>query len=205
REYQLATDSRPVRDLMAECLKPLADAILAEQLFLKNVQSQKLPKWATALLSIGHEPLALITLGELLIAISRSEYEDCLAPAVTAIAYEIGQRCRIQRIHDCYRHREVDLEKELCPRNRNRNAGRRAREWARKIDDEKDWAKNNRSFHLGQKLIGLAVRFAQIDGQPVFELATVRESDDQGTTTTQRIALTAAAAELIASHPSPLA
>jgi len=34
REYQLATDTRPVRDVMGESLKPLADAVLAEQLFL---------------------------------------------------------------------------------------------------------------------------------------------------------------------------
>jgi Autographiviridae RNA polymerase len=205
RKFQSATDSRPVRDLMMECLNTLSDAILAEQVFLKSVQSQKLPKYATALLSVGHEQQTLITLGTLFNAISRSEYEDGLAPAVTTVAYEIGQRCRIERFHDCFRHREVDLASELFSRNRSRHAWRRAEELARKSDDEEDWAKNYRSFHLGQKLIGLAVRFAQFDGQPVFELATVRESDAEGTTTTQRIALTTAAADMIARHPSVLA
>ena len=32
REYQLATDSKPVRGLLGDALKPLADAILREQL-----------------------------------------------------------------------------------------------------------------------------------------------------------------------------
>ena len=41
REYQLATDSKPVHDLIGHSLKPLADAILAEQLDLKT--RQKLP------------------------------------------------------------------------------------------------------------------------------------------------------------------
>ena len=169
-EYELASDARPVRDLMVGCLKPVADAILAEQVFLKNVQSQKLPKYATPLLSLHHEAPALITLGTLFNAISRSEYEDGLAPAVTAIAYEIGQRCRLERIYDRFRYREVDMAAELRSRNRSRHAGRRAAELAKKLDDEEDWAKNYRSFYLGQKLIALAVDFAQFDGQPVFEL-----------------------------------
>ena len=37
-EYQLATDSKPVRDLLGHCLKPLANAIRAEQLELKTSQ-----------------------------------------------------------------------------------------------------------------------------------------------------------------------
>src|SRR5262245_34150868 len=40
-EYQLATDSKPVRDLLGHCLKPLAEAIRAEQLELKTSQRQK--------------------------------------------------------------------------------------------------------------------------------------------------------------------
>src|SRR5437870_5286201 len=58
---------------------------------------------------------------------------------------------------------------ELRSRNQNRNAGRRAEELARKLDDPDDWAKKYRSYHLGEKLIALAVRFACFDGQPIFE------------------------------------
>jgi hypothetical protein len=39
-EYQLATDSKPIRQLLYHSLKPLADAILAEQLELKTAQRQ---------------------------------------------------------------------------------------------------------------------------------------------------------------------
>src|SRR5439155_2761701 len=66
REYALATDSKPVRDLVADALKPLAQAILQEQLALKAPGSQKLPRYATPPPSISHEKLALITLGTLL-------------------------------------------------------------------------------------------------------------------------------------------
>ena len=76
REYQLATDSKPVRDLLGDALKPLADAILAQQLELKTSQRQKLPKYGVPLLSISHEKLALITLGTLLNAITRSEFTE---------------------------------------------------------------------------------------------------------------------------------
>src|SRR5881409_2544417 len=36
REYAQTTDSKPVRNLVAAALKPLAEAILAEQLALKS-------------------------------------------------------------------------------------------------------------------------------------------------------------------------
>jgi hypothetical protein len=42
REYQLATDSKPVRDMVGDYLKPLAAAILAEQLALKRPELQLL-------------------------------------------------------------------------------------------------------------------------------------------------------------------
>src|SRR5262249_40913306 len=100
REYQLATDSKPGRDLVGNSLKPLADAILEEQLALKTSERQKLPNYGTPLLSINHEKLALITLGTLLNAISTSEFDKGVAPATTPVAYEIGQRCRIERIFD---------------------------------------------------------------------------------------------------------
>ena len=205
REYAQATDSKPVRNLVADALKPLAQAILQEQLALKAPGSQKLPRYGTPLLSINHEKLALITLGVLCNSISQSEFDDGVPPTVTSVAYEIGQRCRRERIFDCHQKREVDIARELCSRNRNRNAGRRAEDLARELDDDEDWAKNYRSLHLGDKLIALAVRFAEFDGQPIFEFRTVRESDDQGTKTTQRIALTTAASDWIADHDTTLA
>jgi len=126
REYAQATDSKPVRNLMADSLEPLAEAILQEQLALKAPGSQKLPRYGTPLLSINHKKLALITLGVLFNSISQSEFDDGVAPALTSVSYEIGQRCRRERIFDCYQKREVDTAKELRSRNRNRNAGRRA-------------------------------------------------------------------------------
>jgi hypothetical protein len=75
----------------------------------------------------------LITLGTLFNCISQSEFDDGVAPSVTSAAYQIGQRCRKERIFDCYRKREVDIARELRSRNRNRNAGRRAEELARGV------------------------------------------------------------------------
>jgi DNA-directed RNA polymerase len=204
REYQHATDSKPIRDLVGNSLKPLADAILREQLDLKTSQRQKLPKYGTPLLSITHEKLALITLGSLLNAISRSEFDEGLAPGVTAVSFEIGQRCRLERIYDRLRRRQVDVAYELRSRNRSRDARRRAEELARKLDDDDDWTKNFRSFHLGEKLIALAVGFAHFDGEPIFELKTIREGYAKRTKTTQRIAFTTAAGDWIGSHESTL-
>src|SRR6266481_1922875 len=62
-EYHLATDSKPVRDVLGHCLKPLADVIRAEQLKLKTSQGQKLEKYLIPLASVHAEPAALITLG----------------------------------------------------------------------------------------------------------------------------------------------
>jgi hypothetical protein len=75
-EYQLATDSKPMRDLLGHCLKPLADAIRAEQLELKTSQRQKLPKYGIPLLSINPETMALVTLGMLFNSITRSEFNE---------------------------------------------------------------------------------------------------------------------------------
>ena len=141
REYAKATDSKPVRNLVTALLKPLAQAILQAQLALKAPGSQKLPRFGTALLSINHEKLALITLGVLFNSISQSEFEDGMAPTVIFVAFQIGQRCRQERIFDCDRKREVDIARELRARNQNRNAGRRAEELARELDDDEDWAK----------------------------------------------------------------
>jgi hypothetical protein len=48
REYAVATDSKPVRNVVAESLKPLAEAILQKQLALKAPGSQKLPQYGEA-------------------------------------------------------------------------------------------------------------------------------------------------------------
>jgi DNA-directed RNA polymerase len=205
REFTVATDSKPIRDLVAEALKPFAEAILQEQVALKAPGSQKLPRYGTPLLSIDNEKLALITLCTLFNAITQSEFEDGVAPAVTNVAYDIGQYCRHERLCDCFRKREVDIAKELGARNRSRHAIRRAEELAQQLDDDEEWAKSYRSFHLGDKLIALAVRFAEFEGQPIFEFQTVRESDAQGTKTTQRIALKDAASDWIADHDTTLA
>ena len=73
REYALASDSKPVRNLVADALKPLGEAILQEQLALKAPGSPKLPGYGMPLLSIDHEKLALITLGVLFNSISQSQ------------------------------------------------------------------------------------------------------------------------------------
>src|SRR5262249_42295555 len=72
------------------------------------------------------------------------------------------------------------------------------------LDDDDEWAKNYRSFHLGEKLIALAVQFAEFRGERIFEFQTVRDNDAQGTKTTQRIALTTAAGNWIADHDTTL-
>jgi DNA-directed RNA polymerase len=190
---------------MSNSLKSLADAILAEQSALKTSEHRRLPRHGMPLLSLHHEKFALITLGTLFNAISRSEFEDGLAPRVTPIAYEIGQRCRFERIFDRIRKRQVDLTKELLSWNRSRDAWRRASELARKLDDPADWAKNYRSYHLGEKLIALAVRFAAFDGQPVFELRTDQEGYAQRTKTAHCIALTKTAGDWLGSQEANLA
>src|SRR5262249_52465021 len=96
-----------------------------------------------------------------------------------------------------------DIADELLSRNRTRHAGRRAAELAQKLDDEHEWAKNYRSFHLGEKLIALAARFVEFDGMPMFELNTFHESEAQHKRTT--IALATPASEWIATQQSNLA
>jgi hypothetical protein len=50
----------------------------------------------------GPQAAPKISLGPLLNAIGRSEFEDGLASGATAAAYEIGQRCRLERIFDTF-------------------------------------------------------------------------------------------------------
>src|SRR5579884_1959416 len=120
-----ATDTKPYRDLIGVSFRSLADAVRAEQEMLKK-STTKLPPWGLPLLSLGHEPLALITLGTLFDLIARSEFETCLAPRITPVAYDIGQRCRIERLIDLANHREVDVAELLLPRNRSHKAAKRA-------------------------------------------------------------------------------
>src|SRR5712691_10047024 len=185
REYQLATDTKPVRDLMADAWTVLVDAILQEQLALKTSEGSKLPKYGMALLCLTAEKLALITLGILLNVISRSEADDDIPPAVTPVSDQIGLRCHLERMYDVDQKRAVDIAKHLLSRNRSGHSKRRAEDYARKFDSDDD-SQNDCWLHLGEKLIVLAVDHATFLGGPVFEFKVFRE----GTKTTQRIALT---------------
>src|SRR5205823_13288550 len=123
REYQLATDTKPVRDLMTKAWIALVEAILQEQLALKSSERQKLPKYGAALLCLTAEKLALITLGILLNVISQSEVDDDeMPPSVTLVSMQIGQRCHLERMFDIDRKRAVDLAKALLSRNRSGHA-----------------------------------------------------------------------------------
>ena len=139
-EYLEATDTKPYRNLIGISVMSLADGIRAAQDILKTSKKAKLPAWGLALLSLSHEQMALITIGTLFNMIARSEFETCLPPPITSVAYEIGQLCRIERFADLANHREVDVAEILLGRNRTRNAAKRAAEWAALVDDEEDWA-----------------------------------------------------------------
>src|SRR5215471_11223163 len=191
-EYQEAADTRPYRKLIGISLRSLAEAIRAEQDSLKT-SKKTLPAWGLALLSLGHEQMALITLGTLFNMITRSELDTCLPPGKTPVAYEIGQRCRIERLADLANHREVNVAGILLSRNRNRNAAKRAAELAALVDDEDDWANNFRAHHLGEKLISLALQSAVFDGKPIFESKEDQEGSGKGLKRMQRIGMTEAA------------
>src|SRR5207244_13121236 len=85
-EYQQATDTKPYRNLIRISWRSLADAIRAAQDILKTSQKAKLPAYGLPLLSIGHEPMALITLGALFNMITRSEFETYVPPRITPVA-----------------------------------------------------------------------------------------------------------------------
>src|SRR6266446_6198737 len=187
--YQEATDTKPYRNLIGISWRSLADAIRAEQDSMKT-SKKTLPAWGLPLLSIGHEQMALITLGTLFNMITRSEFDTCLPPRITPVAYDIGQRCRIERLADLANHREVNVAEVLLSRNRNRNAAKRAADLAAVVDDEEDWANNFRAYHLGEKLISLALQSAVFDGKPIFELKEHLEGSGKGFKTMHRIGLT---------------
>ncbi len=172
-------------------MEVMANVIRAEQDSLKMPKKAKLPAYGLPLLSVGHD--VLITIGTLFNMISRSEFETCLAPRITPVAYEIGQLCRIERLVDLANHREIDVAEILLARNRNRNAAKRTAELAALVDDEEDWANKFRAHHLGEKLISLALQSAVFDGKPIFELKEGREGSGKGLKTMQRIGLTEAA------------
>src|SRR5215469_14918320 len=71
-EYRQAADTKPYPNLIGISLRSLADAIRAEQNILQT-SKKALPAWGLPLLSIGHEQMALITLGTLFNMIGRSE------------------------------------------------------------------------------------------------------------------------------------
>ena len=77
-------------------------------------------------------------------------------------------------------------------------AGTPAEEAAQNYDDPEYWKANRLQFHLGRKLIDLAVRAVQLEGAPVFELKTSREGGPQNTKTT--VSLTDTASDWIAEH-----
>src|SRR5712671_2244767 len=127
--YLEAADTKPFRKLTGISLRSLADAIRAEQDILKT-SKKTLPAWGLPLLFLGHEQMALITIGTLFNMIARSEFETCLPPRITPVAYEIGQRCRIERLIDLANHRQVNVAEILLSRNRTRSAAKRAADMA---------------------------------------------------------------------------
>src|SRR2546425_9510147 len=166
----LATDSKPVRDLLAQCLNPLADVIRAEQLKLKTSQGQKLEKYVIPLASVHAEPVALITLGIMFNAISRSEFNEGTAPGVTSVVFEVGERCRIERKNDCEQKREINLAQELLCRERSRHPEGRAEEAALNHENPDYWMMNRLPVHLGRQLIQLAIRAERLQGPMRYDL-----------------------------------
>src|SRR5437867_8420400 len=189
-EYQQASETKPYRNLIGIAWSSLADAIRAAQDSLKTSKKAKLPAWGLPLLSLGHEQMALITIGTLFNMIARSEFDTCLPPRITPVAYEIGQLCRIERLADLANHREVNVAEILLSRNRTRKAAKRAADLAAVVDDENDWANNFRAHHLGEKLISLALRCAVFERKPIFELKEDHEGSGKGLKTMQRIGMT---------------
>src|SRR5258708_12500977 len=82
REYAVATDSKPVRNLIGHVLKLLADALFQEQMALKSPGKRRLPRYATALLSINHEKLPSITLAISFTIITPLDSSDGPPPAL---------------------------------------------------------------------------------------------------------------------------
>jgi DNA-directed RNA polymerase len=207
RKFQLPTDFQPVKDLVANCLDSLSAAILAVQLQLTGSEYRKLPAWGTAFLSLSPEQHAVVVLATMLNSIVTSQYEDGVAPPRTDVSYDIGEWCRTERMLDCAEQRAVDVSQKLLSRNNNRsrNARRRSDEFARRLDNKDDWGTDNISYLLGEKHVSLALEHARFDGQPIFEVKMTWDGAGKRLKSTERIALTPAAADWIANHPHALA
>ena len=204
-DYKLATDLKPVNDLMAGSLDSLADAILRVQIDLTAADGQRLLCWGAALSSLSHRQFALITLATLLNYIFRSQFEDGVAPPLTTVAFATGEWCRTERMLDCGQGRQLDVADVLASRSRNRNARLRANEFARRVDNPDDWSTDDVSYHLGLKLVAMALEHARFNGQPIFEMKLTQDGSGKAFKTTKRIALTPEAADWIANHPAALA
>ena len=196
-EFQQATDTKPYRNLIGISLRSLTDAIRAEQDILKT-SKKTLPAWGLAILSLGPEQMAFITIGILFNMIAQSEFDTCLPPRISPVAHEIGQRCRLERLADLANQRQVDVAELLLGRNRTRKAAKRAAELAALVDDKEDWVNKLRPYQLGGKLISLARQFAVFEGQPVFVLKKDLEGSGKDIKKMRRIALTEAAEAWIA-------
>jgi DNA-directed RNA polymerase len=192
-EHRDAANTGPYRNLIKTAWKSVADAIFATQQSLKTPTKSKLPRWGLHILSLGHEPLALITLQTLFNMIARSEFETLLSPRIAPVSYEIGQRCRLQRLLDLAKQRHINVAECLLSRNRTHKAATRAAELAALVDDENDWSTNFRAYHLGGKLISLALQSAVFEGQPIFESKEDQEGSGKGIKRMRRIGLTEAA------------
>jgi DNA-directed RNA polymerase len=197
-EHQDAANTGPYRNLIKTAWKSVADAIFATQQSLKTPTKSKLPRWGLHILSLGHEPLALITLQTLFNMIARSEFETLLSPRIAPVSYEIGQRCRLQRLLDLAKQRHVNVAECLLSRNRTHKAATRAAELAALVDDENDWSTNFRAYHLGGKLISLALQHAVFEGQPIFVEKRDIEGSGKNLRKMDRIGLTEIAEDWIA-------
>jgi hypothetical protein len=151
-EYRSASDSKAGAEIVKNSLVPL--------------------------ICLDHEKQALITMCILLNALAKAGAEDGGGLPVTGLAFDVGQRCRAERIYDLLRERAIDVAAELLTRHRTRDAKRLADAMARKLDDPDDWATNYLSHHLGEKLIALAVLWGTFNGLPVFDLNTVPDPSD---------------------------
>jgi hypothetical protein len=172
-EHRSATDSEAGAEIVKNSLKPMADAIFQAQRVFKMRQDGKAPKHGVPLISLDHEKQALITIGILLNALVKAGTENGSGLPLTGLAYDVGQRCRAERLYDLLRKRAIDVPTELLTRHRTRDAKRLADAMARKLDDPDDWDTNDLSHHLGEKLIALAVRCVTFNGLPVFDLNIV--------------------------------
>jgi DNA-directed RNA polymerase len=203
-EYRSATDTKVGQEIVKNSLQPLANAVFQEQRVFKFRQDGRASKSGVTIISVHHEKQALITVSMLVNALAKSGSEDFEGVPVTRLAFDIGERIRAERIHDLLRGRGIAIADELITRHRTRNAKRLADIMARKLDDPDYWAANDLSYHLGEILVWLAVRWVTFNGQPVFEKKTVADPSDPKKTV-ELISLTETAADWIAANQQEMA